>query len=62
MTRSDIDLKILKMDEMSCREKDELIIALSNKIDNIYENVLFPLEKDCKFAPIAEQLRKVLEK
>ena len=62
MTRSDIDLKILKMDEMTCREKDNLICVLATKIDNVYENVLFPLEKDCKFAPLAEQLRKTLEK
>ena len=62
MTRSDIDLKMLKMDEMSCREKDDFIVALCNKIDNVYKNVLFPIENDGKFAPLAEQLRKTLEK
>lgn len=62
MTRSDILLKAVKIDEMSCREKDDMIVALCNKIDNVYENVLFPIENDGKFASIAEVLRKALEK
>lgn len=62
MTRSDIDLKMIKLDEMSCKEKDDLISALADKIDNVYENVLFPIENDGKFASIAEVLRKALEK
>ena len=62
MTRSDIDLKTIKLDEMSCKEKSELIMVLATKIDNVYENVLFPIENDGKFAPLAEQLRKALEK
>ena len=62
MTRSDIDLKVVQLDKMTCTEKDNLICILATKIDNVYENVLFPIEKDCKFAPIAEQLRKTLEK
>ena len=62
MTRSDIDLKIVRLDKMSCKDKDELICVLATKIDNVYENVLFPLENDGKFTPLAEQLRKALEK
>ena len=62
MTRSDIDLKTVQLDEMTCKEKDDLIMVLATKIDNVYENVLFPIENDGKFAPIAEQLRKTLEK
>jgi hypothetical protein len=62
MTRSDIDLKLGKLYNMNCRDKDDLIIALCEKIDNVYENVLFPIENDGKFASIAEVLRKALEK
>lgn len=62
MTRSDIDLKMLKMDEMSCKDKDEMLCVLATKIDNVYDNVLFPLENDGKFTPLAEVLRKALEK
>lgn len=62
MTRSDIDLKIVHLDRMTCTDKDDLISVLATKIDNVYENVLFPIENDGKFAPLAEQLRKALEK
>ena len=62
MTRSDILLKKLTLDNMSCKEKDDLIITFIGKIDNVYENVLFPLENDGKFMPLAEVLRKALEK
>ena len=62
MTRSDIDLKIDKLDDMSCKEKDLLIVALYDKIENVYNNVLFPIENDGKFMPLAKVLRKALEK
>ena len=62
MTRSDILIKKIALDDMSCKEKDLLIVALCDKIENVYNSVLFPIENDGKFMPLAEVLRKALEK
>ena len=62
MTRSDILIKKIALDDMTCKEKDLLIVTLCDKIENVYNNVLFPIENDGKFMPLAEVLRKALER
>ena len=65
-TRSDLLIMVSRLDEMTTEEKTEVILAMRNKIENIYK-ILFYLEKRIRekkweiFAPIRQLLRQALE-